>query len=97
MENNQTSLKISDEVLRDAIKKEYSNVAKFPNKGYHFHAGCTAADRIGYDPALYTTIPKENIESFCGKGNPFTLGPINEGDSVVDVGSGLGFDSFQRL
>ena len=93
MENNQSSLKISVEALRDAIKKEYSNVAKFPNKGYHFHTGCTAADRIGYDPALYTNIPKENIESFAGTGNPFTLGPINEGDIVVDVGSGSGFDS----
>jgi len=93
MRNIQPSLKVSMEDLRDAIKKEYSNVAKLPNKGYHFHTGFAAADRIGYDPALYTTLPKENIESFAGTGNPFSLGPINEGDIVVDVGSGSGFDS----
>jgi len=59
MENIQPSIKISDRDLRDAIKKEYSNVAKLPNKGYHFHTGFAAADRIGYDPALYTTTLKE--------------------------------------
>lgn len=87
------SLKISLEDLHDAIKKEYSTVAKEPMKGYHFHTGCEATDRIGYDQELYTNIPKENIESFAGTGNPFGLGPINEGDIVVDVGSGAGLDS----
>lgn len=93
MENTQPSLKISVEDLLNAIKKEYSDVAKRPNKGYHFHTGCAAADRIGYDPALYTTLPQKNIESFAGTGNPFSLGPVNEGDVVVDVGSGSGFDA----
>jgi len=87
------ALKISVDDLHDAIKKEYSTVAKEPRKGYHFHTGCDATDRIGYDPSLYTNIPKENIESFAGTGNPFGLGPINEGDIVVDVGSGSGLDS----
>ena len=93
MESIQPSLKISVEDLRNAIKKEYADVAKLPKKGYHFHTGFSAADRIGYVPSLYTTIPKENVESFAGTGNPFILGPINKGDVVVDVGSGSGFDS----
>ena len=93
MSNSFQSLEISTDDLHDAIKKEYSMVAEYPNKGYHFHTGGEAADRIGYDQALYTNIPKENIESFAGTGNPFGLGPINEGDVVVDVGSGAGLDS----
>lgn len=87
------SSKISVEKLHDAIKKEYAMVAKEPKKGYHFHTGCEATDRIGYDQALYKNIPRENIESFAGTGNPFDLGPINVGDVVVDVGSGAGLDS----
>lgn len=87
------SLKISVGDLNDAIKKEYSKVAEEPKKGYHFHTGFDAADRIGYDRTLCTNIPDENIESFAGTGNPFGLGPINEGDVVVDVGSGAGLDS----
>lgn len=97
MENIQPSLKISVEDLLNAIKKEYSNVAKRPNKGYHFHTGCAAADRIGHDPALYATLPKENIDSFAGTGNPFSLGSVHQGDVVVDVGSGSGFDTLTRV
>jgi len=94
MSKSQSIPNISDATLRDAIKKEYENVAIDPNKGYHFHTGREAANRIGYDKTLYDTVPEKNIASFAGTGNPFNLGPINPGDVVVDVGSGSGFDSF---
>jgi SAM-dependent methyltransferase len=87
------STNISVEELLDAIKSEYSNVAIHPEKGYHFHTGRAALDRIGYDETLYDHVPEENITSFAGTGNPFSLGPINDGDVVVDVGSGSGFDA----
>ena len=56
--------------LRNEIKKEYANVALDPEKGYHFHTGCDAADRLGYDKSLYSTLPKGSVESFAGTGNP---------------------------
>ena len=93
MSKSQSIPNISDATLRDAIKKEYENVAVYPTKGYHFHTGREAANRIGYDKTLYDAVPEKNIASFAGTGNPFSLGPINSGDIVVDVGSGSGFDS----
>ncbi len=93
MSKSQSIPNISEATLRDAIKKEYKNVAIYPNKGYHFHTGREAAIRIGYDKTLYDSVPEKNIASFAGTGNPFNLGPINPGDIVVDVGSGSGFDS----
>jgi arsenite methyltransferase len=93
MSKSQSILNISDATLRDAIKKEYENVAVYPNKGYHFHTGREAAKRIGYDKMLYDSVPEKNIASFAGTGNPFNLGPMNPGDIVVDVGSGSGFDA----
>jgi len=84
---------ISVATLWDAIKKEYENVAVSPNKGYHFHTGREAANRVGYDKKLYDNVPENNIASFAGTGNPFNLGPINSGDIVIDVGSGSGFDA----
>lgn len=93
MDNPSPFSNIPNEVLRAAIKKEYSNVAIDPSKGYHFHTGCEAANRIGYDKDLYTAIPEENVASFAGTGNPFSLGRLNPGDTVVDVGSGAGFDA----
>ena len=53
MDHQHPSPNIPIDVLRDAIKQEYSNVANSPQKGYHFHTGREAATRIGYDEALY--------------------------------------------
>ena len=75
---------ISIDQLWNAVKKEYANVAVDPHKGYHFHTG---------RESLYETLPEVNIASFAGTGNPFMLGPINPGETVVDVGSGSGFDA----
>ncbi len=89
----QTTSKLSAEDLREEVRKEYADVALDPHKGYHFHTGRAAVDRLGYDPSLYAEVPEENMASFAGTGNPFILGPINTGEIVVDVGSGSGFDS----
>ena len=85
--------KISLEELRVEIQKEYTNVAFDPNKGYHFHTGRRLANLLGYDERLYKDLPESNIASFAGTGNPFAVGPVNEGETVVDVCSGAGFDS----
>lgn len=85
--------KISPDVLRAEIKKEYTNVALDPNKGYHFHTGRRLAKLLGYEEKLFAGLPEGNIASFAGTGNPFSVGPINAGETVVDVGAGAGFDS----
>ena len=38
-------------------------------------------------------MPEQCVESFAGVGNPFSMGQIGPGETVVDVGSGAGFDS----
>lgn len=85
--------KISLDELRLEIKKEYTNVALDPNKGYHFHTGRRLANILGYDENLYADLPESNIASFAGTGNPFSVGSLNPGETIVDVGSGAGFDS----
>jgi len=35
---------------------------------------------------------RELLDSFCGVGNPFSIGPIKPGDRVLDIGNGAGFD-----
>jgi SAM-dependent methyltransferase len=79
--------------LRLEIQKEYTNVALDPARGYHFHTGRRLAALLGYDEGHYEGLPEDNIASFAGTGNPFSVGPINPGETVVDVGSGAGFDS----
>jgi len=38
--------------------------------------------------------PAALTASFCGVGNPFSLGPVRPGETVLDVGSGAGLDLF---
>ncbi len=59
-----------------------------------YPTGREGAKALGYDAAVLERAPEGFFESFCGVGNPFTLGPIRSGDSVLDVGCGAGFDLF---
>jgi len=80
-------------ILRSEISKEYAEVANNPNKGFHFHTGRLLAQALGYAEDLIDSVPSSALESFAGTGNPFSLGDIEAGERVVDVGSGSGFDS----
>jgi SAM-dependent methyltransferase len=93
MSTQQAIPQIPLDELRLEIKKEYTNVALDPNKGYHFHTGRRAANLLGYEEDQYAGLPESNIASFAGTGNPFSVGSIHPGETVVDIGSGSGFDS----
>ena len=79
--------------LRDAIRAEYTAVATNPDQGFHFHTGRRLAGILGYDERWLAGVPEESIASFAGTGNPFSLGVLEEGERVVDVGCGAGIDS----
>ncbi len=81
------------EPLRAAIQEEYRWVALEPQRGFHFHTGRRLAHLLGYPEEWLIGLPESSIASFAGTGNPFSLGALNPGDKVVDIGSGAGFDS----
>src|SRR5688572_21983944 len=81
------------ELLRAAIQEEYSLVATEPHRGFHFHTGRPLARLLGYDAAWLERIPEPTISSFAGTGNPFSMGVLQPGERVVDVGCGAGIDS----
>lgn len=87
------SLTIDLTSLRAAIQAEYTEVATRPTTGFHFHTGRFLARRLGYPEDALRALPDQVIESFAGVGNPFALGPLQSGETVVDVGSGAGFDT----
>jgi arsenite methyltransferase len=81
------------DVLRDAIRAEYTHVAADPGHGFHFHTGRRLTRMLGYDNAWLDGVPEDSIASFAGTGNPFSLGVLRDGEHVVDVGCGAGIDS----
>jgi len=81
--------------LRDNVKSKYSDVATNPDEGFHFHTGRPLALMLAYTSEDLDGLPESAIESFAGTGNPFSWGRLKTGETVVDVGSGAGFDSLQ--
>ena len=79
--------------LRRAIQDEYALVAQQPEHGFHFLVGRPLATLLGYKEGWLTGIPEPTIESFAGTGNPFSVGALQAGEHVVDVGCGGGIDS----
>ena len=43
--------------------------------------------------ALLERVPESSAGSFAGVANPFSLGPLQPGEQVLDLGSGAGTDS----
>jgi SAM-dependent methyltransferase len=80
--------------LEAKVKAMYRKVAEDPHGEFHFEMGRAMAERLGYAPGDLDRIPAEAIESFAGVGYYFDLADLNEGETVVDLGSGSGMDSF---
>ena len=85
--------RVDQAVLRDQIQAKYTDVALSPEQGFHFHTGRPLAVMLGYAPADIDWLPESTVESFAGTGNPFSVGPLREGESVLDIGCGAGFDT----
>ena len=80
--------------LEQAVKSVYRDVAEAPSEEYHFEMGRGLADRLGYPPSDLDRIPAQALESFAGVGYHFDLADLQEGDAVLDLGSGSGTDVF---
>ena len=81
------------EALRAEIRSVYSRVATAPDGDFHFHRGPDyAVSRLGYDADELAALPTEATASFAGVANPLAIGPIHNGETVVDLGSGAGMD-----
>lgn len=78
--------------LRRGISDKYTEVAQEPERGFHFHTGRPLAAMLGYTAADVDRLPAAVVDSFAGTGNPFSMGDIGEGETVLDLGSGSGFD-----
>ena len=80
--------------LEAKVKDMYRQVAEEPRGEFHFELGEPVALRAGYDPDRLAEVPRGAVESFAGVGFFFDLADLQDGEIVVDLGSGSGMDVF---
>jgi arsenite methyltransferase len=76
------------------VKAMYRDVAQDPDGDFHFEMGRGLAERLGYAARALDNVPADAIRSFAGVGYYFDLAGVQPGETVVDLGSGSGMDSF---
>ena len=84
--------------MKDFIKKIYGSIAKGKKKSCCETAasccsGTNVSQKIGYTKEELDSIPKD-ADMGLGCGNPVALASFQEGETVVDFGSGGGIDVF---
>src|SRR5919202_3668247 len=83
---------IDVDLLKSEIKKTYSSVSEEPGRDFIFPTGRAWAKDLGYPDEL-ANVPESAVESFAGVANPWTMGRLQPGERVLDLGSGAGTDS----
>ena len=79
-------------IIREGIAEKYRKVALSPAGLFRYPTGEASAKGLGYSADLVTAVPPAIRERFVGVGNPFSLGPVRPGESLLDLGCGAGFD-----
>jgi len=95
---------LTDDEVRQAVRKTYGDIAKSGSAGYRGGApSCCgqpqtpsvpdASAKMGYSSDDVTAVP-EGANMGLGCGNPQAIASLQPGETVLDLGSGGGFDCF---
>jgi len=80
--------------IKKIVKERYSEIAS--KEKSCCSCDCSSPEQIsksiGYSDEEMNNVPEANLGLGCG--NPVALSRIKEGDIVLDLGSGAGFDAF---
>jgi arsenite methyltransferase len=89
-----TPTKSSSQTIRDKVRERYGATAR--GESASCGDGCctsTSADTLGYSAEDAAVVP-EAANLGLGCGNPLAIASLQTGQTVLDLGSGAGFDCF---
>lgn len=91
---------MNEEKVKKAVREGYAEIAKTGSTCCTPSPSCCGPDlatdisrKIGYTDEDIEAVP-EGANLGLGCGNPVALASLNEGETVLDLGSGAGFDCF---
>ena len=79
--------------IEKGIRKKYKKVAQNPTGLFKYPTGRAGLEALQYPSEPIKALPEAVTDSYCGVGNPFALGPLNQGAAVLDIGCGSGVDA----
>ena len=89
---------MNDQDIKNAVKEGYTRLAR--NASSCCGSGCCSSakpvsisKKIGYTDEQMRSVP-EGANLGLGCGNPIALASLKKGETVLDLGSGAGFDCF---
>ena len=90
-----------EEEIKKAVRDRYADIVKKTETCCLSSASCCSSENavenismgVGYRPEDLQAVP-EGANLGLGCGNPVALASLREGETVVDLGSGAGFDCF---
>lgn len=80
--------------VHEKVRRRYAEISCSIKDRFKYPTGKEGVLMLGYDLRVVRTVPEGIVELFCGVGNPFSLGPVSPGETVLDAGCGGGFDVF---
>ena len=95
--------KSREEEIKKAVKERYGDIARSESSGCCGGSENTTSSpllmydkqafQMGYSPEDLSSVP-EGANLNLGCGNPAAIAALQSGETVLDLGSGAGFDSF---
>ena len=87
-----TDIPVDVDVLREEIRKTYTDVSTDQEQEFIFPTGRAWAHELGYPEPELGRVPDATVDSFAGVANHWVLGRIAPGEIVLDLGCGAGTD-----
>jgi SAM-dependent methyltransferase len=79
--------------IEESLRKKYAQVANTPEGSFQYPTGEAGLKGLNYGSEIIKNLPQDVLASYCGVGNPFSIGLVNEGESLLDIGCGAGVDT----
>ena len=77
----------------EQVRLLYTELAQNPEKEFGWGKGKENASTLGYAGEWLSCLPDSVWKSAAAVGNPFSLGPVHAGETVIDIGCGAGADA----